>query len=353
MKFFNLIAALVLGMFAVSCNQVDSGTKSGGATPPAVTHSNSGSSDVVAIVNGVSISDAELYNEVKGRLKKVETEMFNIKRKGLTGLIENKILEAEAKKRGIAVTALIQAEVNSKVSDPSDAEISSMYNKFKSRLGNQPLEKVKPRIIAQLKSEKQRGVYRNFVNELKKQAKVEIKMSRPRVEVSADDDPFHGPKDAPITIIEFSEFQCPFCKRTLDTLDKIKETYKGKVKHVFRDFPLSFHKQAPKAAEAANCAGEQDKYWEYNRKLFDHQRALQEDKLKSYAKELGLDSSKFDSCLDSGKYAAEVAKDMRDGSAAGVTGTPAYFINGVFLSGAQPYENFAEIIDEELQRLGK
>jgi protein-disulfide isomerase len=123
------------------------------------------------------------------------------------------------------------------------------------------------------------------------------------------------------------------------------------VRVVFRDFPLSIHAQAPKAAEAATCADEQGKFWEMHDRLFGNQQALQVADLKKHAAELALDTSRFDQCLDSGKYAAEWKKDVDDGTRLGVTGTPAFFVNGRFLSGAQPYEAFVRVIDEELQRL--
>jgi protein-disulfide isomerase len=351
MKISKVILPILLILAVVSCNKVENSNS--GSTSGTTSSGNLGSADnsaVVAKVNGVEITDAELTESVKSRLQSLEAQIFSIKRGGLGNLIEDKLIEAEAKKRGISEDALIKAEVTSKIEDPSDAEVQAMYNQYKSRLNGQSLDQARPRLIAQLKSQKQGAVYRNFVSDLRKDSNVKIFMERPRVDVSADDDPFEGPADAPITIIEFSEFQCPYCKRTLATLDKLKETYKGKIKHVFRDFPLSFHKDAPKAAEAAHCAGEQDKYWEYNRKLFDNQRALKVDNLRTYAKEMSLDMSKFNTCLDSGKYASEIQKDMADGQRAGITGTPGYFINGILLKGAQPFEKFAEIIEEELAK---
>ena len=177
--------------------------------------------------------------------------------------------------------------------------------------------------------------------------------STAKTSISVDDDPTKGSESAPVTIIEFSEYQCPFCKRFFDqTLPLIEENYikTGKVKYVFRDFPLSFHEYAPKAAEAAECADEQDKFWEYHDKLFENQNALGIESLKQYAIELNLNTVKFDSCLDSGIMASEVQKDFSDGSEYGVSGTPTLFINGVKVVGAQPYSVFEEIIEQELNK---
>ncbi len=171
-----------------------------------------------------------------------------------------------------------------------------------------------------------------------------------RVQVSIDDDPSIGPSNASITIIEFSDYQCPFCARAEPTIKQVLEKYKDKVLFVYRDFPLSFHQYAQKAAEASECADEQGKFWQYHDKLFENQGALDADSLKKYAKDLGLDTTKFNACLDSGKMAAEVNADFADGQNAGVSGTPAFYINGIELSGAQPFSEFQKIIDKELSK---
>ncbi len=172
-----------------------------------------------------------------------------------------------------------------------------------------------------------------------------------RVEVSADDDAFLGDADAPVTIIEFSDYECPFCGRFFSqTLPEIKKEYidKGLVKLVYRDFPLSFHPNAQKAAEAAECAGDQGSYFEMHDKIFENQQAIGVANLKAYAADLGLNTVAFSNCLDSGKYAQEVRDDTADGQAAGVSGTPSFFINGKKLIGAQPFDAFKAIIDAEL-----
>lgn len=176
---------------------------------------------------------------------------------------------------------------------------------------------------------------------------------RNKAELSEDDDPSIGPKDAPITIIEFSDYQCPFCARAEPAVKRVLEFYKGKVNFVYRDFPLSFHQYAQKAAEASECADEQGKFWQYHDILFEKQSEWSSGgvlKLKEYAIGLGLDSKKFNECLDSGKYANEVQKDIEDGQNYGVSGTPAFFINGIEVSGAQPFDVFQKIIDAELNK---
>jgi protein-disulfide isomerase len=169
---------------------------------------------------------------------------------------------------------------------------------------------------------------------------------------SLEGDPILGSPDAPVTIIEFSEFQCPFCGRYAnETFPKIKEDYAdtGKVKIVFKNFPLPSHDKAQKAAEAGECALEQGKFWEYKEKLFQNQQALSVDDLKKHAQDLGLNIEQFNSCLDSGKFAAEVGDDLKEGQAAGVSGTPTFLINGEKLLGAQPFSEFQRIIEDKLK----
>ncbi len=176
-----------------------------------------------------------------------------------------------------------------------------------------------------------------------------------QVDVGVDDDPVEGDPNAPVTIIEFSDFQCPYCGRFFNqTLPQIREEYinTGKVKLVYRDYPLNFHQYAQKAAEAGECAHEQGMFWEMHDVLFEKQNEWEnvgEDKFKEYASELGLDTTQFNDCLDSGKYKDEVQADFSEGSAAGVRGTPAFFINGQLLSGAQPFSAFQAVIDPLLE----
>jgi protein-disulfide isomerase len=160
--------------------------------------------------------------------------------------------------------------------------------------------------------------------------------------------PVRGAKDALVTIVQFSDYQCPFCSRVEPTMDKVLEEYKGKVRVVWRDFPLSFHPNAMPAAIVARVAGEQGKFWEMHKKLFDNQTALDRPNLEKYAAELGINVGKVKAALDSKKYEKEIQADIAMGSKIGVQGTPASFVNGIFISGARPYESFKAEIDKQL-----
>lgn len=363
MKKSSLALGLVLVLAFVSCDKLKSAAEKaqGAKTPVAVQTSTTASPEVVAAtaapavatINGQPVTDAELTVHVASRLKKVESQIFDIKRAGLDDLIEEKLLKAESEKLKVSVDELIKKEVDDKLTKTTETEIQTFYSMYKAQMNNQPLDQVKDTIIKRLDSTKRNVQYNELMARLQKDNNVEVLMERPRITVSVDDDPSQGDKGAPITLIEFSDYQCPFCKRARSVVNQILETYKGKVFYVFRDYPLSFHKNAPKAAEAAECADEQDKYWPFANGLWEGQAELGPDKYKEIAKKIGLNEEKFKKCIDSGKFAAEVQKDTDDGEEVGVTGTPAYFINGIFISGAQPFEKFQQLIDEELKKAGK
>ncbi len=193
-----------------------------------------------------------------------------------------------------------------------------------------------------------------FLNSLRSQAKVVVILKPPpvlRVAVAVDGAPFKGTAKAPVTIVEFSDFHCPFCRRVLPTLAQLEAKYGDKIKLVFRDFPIeSLHPGATKAHEAARCANEQGKFWAYHDKLFDSPPKSSPEMFRELAKEIGLNANGFETCVNSGKYQAAIKEDIAEGNRVGVTGTPAFFINGRIISGAQPLEAFARIIDDELSR---
>lgn len=306
--------------------------------------------EVVAKVGEKTITRAQLTQQAASALAKVRQQEYDILSQYLDEMVDEMLLEELAKKEGKTVEQVIDERIEKKVSMPTDEQVQKFYNENPRLVQGQPLDQVKPRIIQQIQQQEKQKLYMDLVDGLAKETKVVTLLDPPRAVVSADDDPVRGPKDAPVQIVMFSDYECPFCSRVEETMKQVREKYADKVAIVFRDFPLSFHKNAQKASEAAGCAAEQGKFWEYHDKLFANQRALAPANLETYATELGLDLPKFKSCLDSGQRAPEVAADMKSGQSVGVTGTPASFVNGRFVNGAQPYEAFAKIIDDELAR---
>lgn len=301
----------------------------------------------VATINGQSISESELASSVEGQLRQLRRQEYEAKRSALEDLINKRLVESEAQARGTTSERLL-AEVDAKAGPPTDGEVEAFYLAQRDRI-NRPLESVKPQIRKTLQQMKLQQVREDFYLGLREKGKVAILLRPPKVAVSIDPARVRGDARAPVTIVEFSDFQCPFCQRVQPTLQEILAKYPGKVNLAYRDFPLvQIHPNAHRAAEASRCAGEQGKFWEYHDVLYVNITKLAEDDLAEHAKSVGLDGLKFAMCLSSGRYRASVDEDMRAGANTGVTGTPAFIVNGVVLEGAQPMSAFQEVIDAEL-----
>lgn len=306
--------------------------------------------EVVASVNGVDISAVELEASAKGQLQKIQAQIYQVKKRILDGLIEGKLLEEAAKEKGVSVEAYVAENVDAKVSPPTDEEIQAFYDSQKGRI-QAPLEQIKGKISEHLMQTQKDAKRGEMLALLKKSADVKIMLEPPRTEVSLDGVAYtSGDKEAKIVLIEFSDYECPYSKRAQPTVQEVLEKYKGEILYAFFDYPLPFHKNAMKAHEAVRCAGEQGKYAEYSAKVFDNQQNLGVEGLKRYAKDLAMDTDAFDSCLDTGKTAESVKQSLQKGNSVGVSGTPAFFLNGIMISGAQPFESFQEIVDSELAR---
>ena len=291
-------------------------------------------------------------DEYKVQIAQAKTQLYEGKRSVLDDLIGKKLEENAAKAKGLTADAYIKAEVDDKTAPVTQADIDQYYTTNQRQFGTQQKEAVTQQITDMIKRNRTAQKRNELRTSLRAATAVKTFLEVPRVPVSADDDPVRGPKDAPVQIIMFSDFQCPFCSRVEATLKQIKEHYGDKVAIVFRDYPLSFHQYAEKAAEAANCANKQGKYWEYHDALFANQGQLDVPNLKKTAETMNLDMTAFNQCLDSGEMKAEIDKDTQAGISFGVNGTPASFVNGRLVGGAQPFESFARVIDDELQIKG-
>jgi protein-disulfide isomerase len=352
-----LFAPLAVAVFLVAlpaCAQGDAGAMAA--------ESGDDGQQAAAVVSGETITVAEVEAAAKSSLQQVDLQLVQCQRQAqqsrfdaldaaLKGMVRDHMLEKEAAKAGQTVEEYRAAQLDSNVPAVTDEDVQAFFDENKARIGNRTLEQIGPQIRQYLEQQAQQQAEETFYSNLEAKYDVSYKLEPPRVEVAADG-PAKGPADAPITIVEFSDFQCPFCSRVTPTLEQVTENYGDKVRLVFRQFPLGMHPNAPKAAEASLCAKEQGKFWEMHDAMFGDQNALGVPQLKETAAKLGLDSEQFDQCLDSGKYEDAVAADMKAGAEAGVTGTPAMFINGQMVSGAVPYEQLSAVIDAELQRKG-
>ncbi len=310
-----------------------------------------GSSNAVARVNGEEISEQDLLSLIQPQIQQLRNQELELKKRALETLVDQFVLGAEAREKGIPVEQLL-ADVDEQVPDATEEEISAFYEGQKERIGR-PLEEVSEQIRQVIHQSKTQQYRQEYTKRLRADVKVEMLLPQPRMEVAIDPSRVIGPEDAPVTIVEFSDFQCPFCQRAYPVVKQIMEKYDGLVRLSYRDFPLSqMHGQAQSAAQAAQCAGEQGKFWEFHDLLFENFNQLSMGSFIEHAMILEMGLGEFQQCMESGKFLAVVEKDFQDGRMAGINGTPAFFINGIVLTGAQPASAFEAIIESELSAAG-
>jgi protein-disulfide isomerase len=352
MNFSRFFAPAALAAFALAC----------ACSKPAATASSTvgaagaiAPDKVVATYNGGQITAGELEKEVRPQIADLENKMYQARKQTLERMAMERIVKAEATKAGFSGASAEEDYIrkrveSSPVTPPTEAQERQFYDRLKSGGQIPPdatFESLKDRIGQALMNQQRQAQMQVIIGELQKQANLKTDLPQPRIQVAAEG-PARGPKDAKVTIVEFSDFECPYCGQAHDTVEQVMNTYAGKVRLVYRQFPLSFHPHAAKAAEASLCAADQGKFWEYHDVLFKNQKKLEPADLKSHATEVGMDAQKFGQCLDSGDKKKAVDADQQAGLAAGVGGTPAFFINGIFLNGAQPIDEFKKVIDGEL-----
>ena len=305
----------------------------------------------VAIVAGQPIYEEELAPLTAGEMQQLRNKEYEIKSQALDDLINRKVVLAEATKQGITAVKLIEQEVDSKVPEPTEAEIQAFYKEHKDQV-NRPLEEIKTQVHDALKKATLQQARQEYFQRLRQESKVSILLRPPVLDIGYDPARVRGDPKAPVTIVEFSDFQCPFCLRAYPTMKEMMVKYAGRIKWAYRDFPLrDGHPLAQTAAEAARCANEQGKFWEYHDLLFSNPDKLDLKGLTEEARVLKLDQKSFESCLASGKFKPDIEADLQAGIKAGITGTPAFFINGVLVSGAQPPSVFEKAIDAELAKI--
>lgn len=308
-------------------------------------------SPVIARFGDRLIRQGEVDAKAADEVKKIEEQLYELRTETAERMALELLVEAAAKKEGLSADAWLEGQVSAGATEPTETQIRAVFDRAKGRLGAEvTFEDVRPQLRQAVDQEERAKRAQLVFARLKKDAGFELVATpplRPRKHVEAVG-PSRGASTAKVTIVEFADFECPFCGRVLEVLDRVLAMYPGQVRLVFRHFPLSMHPRAPKAAEASACAGEQGRFWEFHDSLFESQ-ALEGDALKAQAARLGLDAERFEQCLDSGKMAPVVQRDMAAGRQAGVSGTPAFFVNGVVLSGAQPLEAFRRAIDQELR----
>ena len=312
---------------------------------------------VVGSVEGVEIKledlGADLASAESKALRQYCSEVARVREAALDNLVQQKILTAAAEKAGKSVNEYVQGRIDAAVGQPADAEVEAFYNARKSP-ETPALELVRDQVVQAINAEKSQKLFESMLDELRAASRVEKRLPDvrpPPLQLIADHSPRLGDGEA-VQVIEFSDFECPYCSRAADTMRELKNRYAGKpVQFVFRHFPLSFHPNARPAAEFAQCAHEQEKFWSMHDAIFAAQRELSPTKLKELAGQAGVDTGKLDECLASGRAGKLIDQDMQKAGEAGVGGTPSFYINGQSFEGNPTPDGLAAAIDAELARL--
>jgi protein-disulfide isomerase len=297
---------------------------------------------VVATVDGHPITQQELDTTIAPGL-------YQMRQRALEQMIDDYLLEQAAKRAHTTIPEYLDQETAVTV---TDADARARYDKYRG-LMKVPYEQVKARLIASLTNQRQAERQAALRAKLRSDAHVERKLESPHLEVAVANSPTLGPTNAPITIVEFGDYQSPFNKMEQGALQEVRTKYGDRVRFVFRDFPPFASKEGVKPAEAARCANEQGKFWQFQDALYADQSKVGVPDLKAIAQKLGLDTAKFDSCLDSGKYSSVIEKDIEDGLRIGVRSAPTFIVNGIPHAGIQSVAGFEATIDPQLQGKGR
>lgn len=302
-----------------------------------------------ARIGGTQISVAEVDKKAAGTLARIEFERYEARRQALDEMVSERLVDEAARAKGITRDALLKAEIEDKVPVPTEQEVRATYEQHKAQLGGTTYEQIQDRIRASIRQQALAARVQEFHEALKKDTPVTILLEEPRAEVAVPADaPSQGPKDAKVTIVEFLDYQCPFCHRAQQNVDEVLRQYQGRVRFVHRDYVLGKPRSLP-AARAARCAGAQGKFWEYHRGLLLNAGDMSDADLLGRATALGLDGPKFTTCAAATEFDADINSATEAGGDLGVSGTPTFFINGRRLVGARPVQDFKEIIDAELR----
>ncbi len=303
-------------------------------------------STVVAEVNGSTVTLGELEESRSHNLFQAREAYYKAQKKALDDLLDERLLQLQAKKENLTVDQLIERHVTSQIKkDPTDDQLQIFYESLET---DQPLEAVKGDILKQLRDLRISKAKAAYMKTLRAEAKMSVTLPEPRIEVTTEGKVLFGPQNAPVKLVEFADYQCPYCRQLEPTLERLRTEFGDKVAFVYKDYPIPGHTLAPKAAEAADCAAVQGKFWEFHDYLFKDTKNLEVAGLKSGAKELNLDQAKFESCLDRDGKNGEIRRDLSEGSRLGISGTPALFINGRYMAGAAKYETLRDVIQQEL-----
>jgi protein-disulfide isomerase len=302
---------------------------------------------VVAEIDGTQITLAQFESKRPSVLFQARNGFFEAQKKAVEEYIDDLLLERQAQKENVTVAQLLERHVNGAIAkDPDDAVLRVYYEGVDT---NEPFEAVRDKIVDHLRQRRLAKAKTAYIQALRSQSKITVDVAPPRIEVSLKDTPVRGPAGAPLMLVEYADYECPYCQQVQPTIDQLELAFKGKVAFAYKDLPLPMHPHAQKAAEASRCAGLQGKYWEYH-DLLSKTKRLDVSQLKAGARQLGLETGAFDKCLDSGERAAAIKSSQDEAQKLGLQGTPSFFLNGRFFSGNLSYDQMRQMMEEELKR---
>lgn len=308
----------------------------------------SGSNPVLVEVDGTKLSLADLEKQRAAALFQARSTYYDAERKVIEDFVDDYLLEQQAKKEGITVAQLIEKHVNATLpKDPSEESLRVYYDGVDT---TEPYEAVRDKILDTLRQRRMAKAKTAYLQSLRSQASIVLRLAPPRAPLAMSHVPTRGDANSQVTLLEFADYECPYCQQAQPLLDKIEAEFKGKIAFAFEDYPLPMHPHAQKAAEAAHCAAAQGKFWEYHDRLF-ADKELDVDALKKEARDLKLDGKAFDTCLDSGKTAAAVKVYADEAEALGVSGTPTFLVNGRAINGNITLEKLRAVLNEELSNV--
>lgn len=311
---------------------------------------------VVATIDGQPVRMTAVDSLVGDQLAQMERqyhqERYDLTKAAAERAVRDRLLEQEAATRGLTLAEFIAQQAAGQV-EVTDEDVVVFYRQNIGGLGGRSIDEVRPQIREYLETREVNAILDSIGDELASTRDIAILVEPVRAELNNEGSPASGPRNAPIVLTEFSDFECPFCRRFYDTLNRLKEEYEGQLRVVYRQYPLNIHPNAHAAAEASLCAEEQGEFWAMHDLMFEEQTGLDAEGLKEKAARIGLNEEEFAACLASGRFAEQIRRDREEADRLGITGTPFVFINGISVpGGAAPYEVIKEMIDEELARAG-
>jgi len=298
-------------------------------------------------IGGTKLTLSDFEQRRPTALFQARNNFYEAEKKALEEFAEGYLLEQKAQKEGLTVAQLLDRHVNSTTAqEPDETALRVYYEGIETA---ETFEEARPKILQHIRDRRIARAKKAYIQSLRDEAKIAILLTPPRAPLSLTDTPVRGTVGAPVTLVEFADYECPYCQQIESDLARLETEFKGQIVIGYKDLPLPMHAHAQKASEAAQCAGVQKKYWEFHDEIF-RTKQLDIANLKATARQIGLDAKVFDECLDSGQRAKALEATLEEAQRLGLQGTPSFFLNGRFFSGIMKYEQLRQMVVDELKK---